>query len=163
MIRIVDTKEREYFFTEEEEMLSRSKSTGKVRKLKMSLTSTGYYRFIVNNKDYKLHRLLAEQYVCNPENKPHVNHIDGDKLNNNLGNLEWCTHAENMKHAADTGLTATGTSHGMSKLTEEDVKTIRTTNKPHKLIRNLLSVKVSLSLISQIKNGLGWKEIGVQI
>ena len=52
----------------------------------------------------QIHRLLAETFIPNPENLPYINHIDGDKTNNSLDNLEWCTHSHNMQHAWDTGL-----------------------------------------------------------
>ena len=56
----------------------------------------GYYRVVLNGKKYYLHRLLAEAFIPNPENKPFVDHIDGDRKNNALSNLRWCTHAENQ-------------------------------------------------------------------
>lgn len=51
-----------------------------------------------------VHRLLGLSYITNPENKPFINHIDGNKLNNSINNLEWATHSENILHAYNTGL-----------------------------------------------------------
>ncbi|AGH57588.1 HNH endonuclease [Pseudoalteromonas phage pYD6-A] len=51
-----------------------------------------------------VHRLLAQTFIPNPEAKAHVNHIDGDKSNNDLSNLEWATPKENSQHAVDLGL-----------------------------------------------------------
>ena len=72
------------------------------------LGKVGYYYLDLysNNKNTKiaLHRLLALHFIPNPENKRTVNHIDGNKTNNTISNLEWATDSENIKHAYDNGL-----------------------------------------------------------
>lgn len=101
----------------------------KVRVLKNSLDFTGYLRVnLIQNgvkKVMRIHRILALHYLPSPDNKPHVNHKDGNKLNNDLPNLEWCTVSENNQHAYDLGLKKTGENHSNSKLSNEDVKEIR--------------------------------------
>lgn len=84
---------------------------------------------MVNNtkKTFRLHRLvlMAFKPVENMESLE-VNHIDGDKTNNKLENLEWCTASENQRHAFDTGLQKPrrGSASNFAKLTEEDIKEI---------------------------------------
>ncbi|AYD82369.1 HNH homing endonuclease [Acinetobacter phage vB_AbaM_B09_Aci01-1] len=56
------------------------------------------------NVCFKIHRVVAEAFLSNPDSKPTVNHIDGVKHNNILSNLEWATYQENSQHAVDTGL-----------------------------------------------------------
>ena len=67
--------------------------------------------------NFFVHRLVAKQFIPNPENKPEVNHIDGNKLNNNVSNLEWVSKSENIRHAIDTGLMTykTGVNHHNSR------------------------------------------------
>jgi len=68
----------------------------------------GYLYVTLSNagdtKAFKIHRLVAQAFLPNPNNLPQVNHIDGDKTNNNYKNLEWCTNSENVKHSYNTGL-----------------------------------------------------------
>lgn len=62
------------------------------------------YKVSGKSKLEYFHRCIAKAFLDNPENKPYVNHIDGNKLNNRLSNLEWATPTENAQHAWDTGL-----------------------------------------------------------
>lgn len=76
--------------------------------LKPNLTRKGYLiTSLCKNKirkAYSIHRLVAKSFIPNIENKPQVNHIDGNKQNNKVTNLEWVTNSENMKHAFLTNL-----------------------------------------------------------
>lgn len=79
---------------------------GKHVELKQSDNGLGYLRVGVGhgNPQY-VHRLVAETYIPNEDpNKTQINHKDGDKKNNNISNLEWCTPSDNDRHAFDTGL-----------------------------------------------------------
>lgn len=89
-------------------------NTGKVRnakrknELKLQQDNKGYcrVRLTVNRikKSYRVHREVAKAFISNPENKPQVNHIDGNKENNAASNLEWVTNIENASHALQNGL-----------------------------------------------------------
>lgn len=99
------------------------------KQLKQSPDSTGYPRVNLskNGKQtvIRIHRLVAEAFISNPENKPCVNHKNGIKSDNRVDNLEWCTYSENNQHAYDTGLIAKGENHYLAKLSNDQVKEIR--------------------------------------
>jgi len=91
------------------ESLYQVNNFGKIKSLRFnrllsgSINSNGYKYMMIKvdgkGKLISLHRLIANTFIPNPENKKCVNHIDGNKLNNDLSNLEWCTYSENAVHA----------------------------------------------------------------
>lgn len=80
---------------------------GKNSYLKFDVSPTGYCRVTLSKegkvKKFLVHRLVLESFSTNPLNKPFVNHIDHNPLNNNLNNLMWCTASENMQHSVAAG------------------------------------------------------------
>ena len=91
--------------------------------LDCGLTTKGYKRVCLTkdckHKFYAVHRIVAEAFIPNLNNKPQVNHINGIKTDNRVENLEWCTNSENQKHSYDNGLKN-------KKLSKEDVEFIKT-------------------------------------
>lgn len=105
-------------------------------------------------KSYLVHRLVALAFIPNPENKLEVNHIDGDKLNNNVDNLEWCTSSENTRHAFRIGLMKGVKNIRSAKITREDADIIRLSNKTNVLLAKLYNI--STTSIHNIKKGKTW-------
>lgn len=121
-------------------------NTGKLRNAKtkkevnLHVNKQGYLAYCGTlgargkNKLFKLHRCMAEAFIPKIKDKNHINHIDGDKLNNSIENLEWCTNKENIQHAWRIGLASaencSGTKNYWAKLSVEDVEFIRKNYKP---------------------------------
>lgn len=95
--------------------------------MKPKINSCGYNWYLIGRKFTLLHRIVAKAFVPNPDNKPFVNHIDGNKLNNEASNLEWVTASENMLHAYQNGLRPypKGELNPTSKLSQLQVNEIR--------------------------------------
>lgn len=116
----------------------------KGEKLKLRIARSGYWQVSLrkpNEKQtsYFIHRLLAINFIPNPENKPCINHIDSNRLNNNLENLEWCTYSENNKHAYKSGMQIKtfGETHNQTILNESQVIEIR-----NKYVKNIYTMKM---------------------
>ena len=141
--------------------------TGERRKLKPAIDRFGYlYINLWKNgkqKTFKIHRLIMLSFVG--ESELQVNHIDGNKKNNNFLNLEYCTALENIRHAHRTGLACSkGESHGKSKLNKQQVIEIKTELLNYK--RGMFAAlgrkyKVHSETISGIKRGRIWSHVTI--
>ena len=126
---------------------------GRVRSLKchkdrlMPLTKQrkGYYYVMLWDSNEqkatcrRVNRLVAQAFIPNPDNLPEVNHIDGNKANNHVSNLEWCTRSHNVKHSFDTGLKQP------HYLTDEEREHLRVIN-TGKVLSNEHKAKISTTL-----------------
>lgn len=135
--------------------------------LKQSISNTGYY-YVSLRKDNaaittNVHRLIAEAFIPNPEKKRCVNHIDGDKTNNAIQNLEWVTHKENMQHASGANLLKYGSSRVNAKLNEEQVRFIRANSKKNGGTMTYIEIaekfNVSPDIVGNVARRENWKHV----
>jgi hypothetical protein len=110
-------------------------------------------------KHLSVHRLVAQAFLPNPNNYRCVNHKDGNKQNNHVDNLEWCTHAGNLLHAYKTGLQPRGSKKFSAKLDEFQVLVIKTLFNDLSLVQIAKYFKVSEKTIEAIKNNRKWVHI----
>jgi len=124
----------------------------------------------VNNKKVNkyVHRLVAQAFIINNNNYPQVNHINCNKTNNRMDNLEWCTNSQNHIHASKNGLNKlhlhrvaySGEENGRALLTKKQVLEVRNKYIPFKYSAKKLALEynVSQSCITHILNNKTWKE-----
>lgn len=136
---------------------------GKV--LKQDKNNRGYNLITLNkngvSKKILVHRIVAINFIENNENKKFVNHIDGDKRNNKVENLEWATFEENIKHAWETEIYKPIKSDSVhtAKLNSEKVKNIRK-NTENKSVKELAEeYGVTSTTVSNVLNFKSWKDI----
>lgn len=142
---------------------------------KLNVSGNGYLAVCVslgNRKDkllIKIHKAIAETFILNPNNLPVINHKDGNKLNNNISNLEWITSSDNTFHAYDTGLKISikGMDHYGSKLTNEDIIYIKEKYVPRDKQYGCRALakqfNIDHSIISGIINNKGWNHLNMDI
>lgn len=146
---------------------------GKVYKYEekiLKLNNSNGYKTVslVKNKvktTHMVHRLVAVAFISNPDNRPYVNHIDGNRSNNHYKNLEWSTNSENQLHSYSIlgNRAVNGERNGRSKLDAVSVMKIRElseTGLTEKEISNMFGI--SKSLVGLIKNGKRWQHIKQQ-
>lgn len=133
----------------------------KYRVVSLRVDINGQSRFIKK----QVHRLVAEAFIPNPENKPQVNHIDGNKLNNWASNLEWVTNKENYDHARSHGLIKTCDSLSYATVDNATVERIcELLDKGYSNIQIITSVGLpndqhGKGLITRIRTGKAWRDI----
>lgn len=141
-------------------IMQRKNATQKL--MNHSINKLGYHFVCLTkngvNRNYFVSRLVAAAFIPNPDNKPHVNHLNG-KDDNTPESLEWVTPLENIQHAWRTGLSTSkkGEKHNQSKLTEKEVLEIRASKLTPTEISLLYSVNIQA--IYKILARLRWKHI----
>jgi hypothetical protein len=113
-------------------------------------------------KTLSVHRLVAKAFIENPENKPTVNHVDGDKTNNNVENLEWATILENNQHAYVAGLKSgqKGSRHPNAIITPEIIQQARILRENGNTYASIgLMFGVHRQTIADALTGRRWKHL----
>lgn len=144
----------------------RNKKTGRVLKFDNSKpdSKNPYYRVTLSfgkyTKKFAIHRLVAEHFIDNPLNLPEVNHLDGDRTNNNVDNLEWTTGEDNRKHCEDNNLNPKGERHGNAKYNEEIVLLVRDLTKRGFSRKECAEIaNVTISFVKDVRVGRAWKHV----
>lgn len=128
----------------------------------------GYRAVMITYKDgsrkrWYVHRIVAEIYLENKDRKPFVNHIDGDKANNSVSNLEWVTCKENARHASDTGLIKSGEDSRTAIYSNKQIHDVCKMLQENCRVNDISVVtKVCRKTVTQIKTQKQWLTISCQ-
>ena len=141
---------------------------GKMKILSPYVDRDGYLQVTLSkngrHKKFKVHRLVGEAFIPNPEGKSEINHKFGNKMDNFVENLEWTTHVENDRHALETGLKKSGEEHQNAQFTNALVEWCREVHIPgdKEYGTNALARKlgVSRSCMYLILSGKTYKNAG---
>lgn len=133
------------------------------KQLKKTISSSGYYTVSIDCRNNLLHRIIASAFIPNPKKLPCVNHKDGNKLNNEVSNLEWCSYSQNNQHAFDTGLKKKGQNLYNSKVNESIVLELKRLKKETKMFQYEMAERfgISQSLVSAILNNKKWSYVKI--
>lgn len=125
------------------------------RILRAGIDGRGYFTVRLYARSETVHRLVAFAFLGRPPARHEVNHKDGNKLNNLPSNLEWCSRAENIRHAFATGLSRarSGTEHYRSKLTLADIENLRAAAAGHTRSDLARRFCVSLPTVDRVLRG----------
>ena len=137
-----------------------TRTNKKLKPCKFKNSDYLYVDLCLNSKKnrFLIHRLVAEAFLSNTDDKEQVNHKNGDKSDNKVSNLEWNTRSENQRHSIMSGLrTAKGIKNSQSKLNESQVLSIFYNTKKYAEISK--EFNISIPTISDIKRGHTWKHI----
>lgn len=130
----------------------------KMKELRQATNKYGYKVISIRRKQFRVSRLVALHFIPNERMLKEVNHKDGNKINNHVDNLEWCSREENERHCWDTGLKDyKGENHYRTHLTESDIRCIRLSDKPLKEIAK--KYNIDYTTVSNIKRRKTWKHI----
>jgi len=136
--------------------------------MKPAYDGSGYLRTMLKRDDgrihtIRVHRIVAQTWIDNADNKECVNHKNGVKDCNHVDNLEWCTVHENNAHAKENGLqyVLKGEEIGNSILTEQQVSEIRCKYVPHKVTRKILAEEygVTVATIKDVISRRTWTHL----
>lgn len=156
----------DYEITEYGDIRRKPKKHTSSKGIAPSLTQKGYHRIGLQvNGKYKfkgIHNLVALTYIPNPNNYTDVNHIDGNKLNNHVSNLEWCTKSYNSTYNSTLGINPKGSKVGTSKLSEEKVLEIYECLQSGIKSRDIAKAyNVCPATIHSIRKGQWWKSLNL--